>query len=256
MKKTSVKNKILKFLLISIVIMLIIIIAIKCFVLKEIPITEKIGNASAMSVSLNDSLHIKTYSTTKYFSLLNGKLYDRAYSMLTEEYQRYVPYETYLEEAKKINTNQGVTSIKQLSKHAYILTLENIDTQEITTYIAYINKFNSENFTLSPCGFVYYDILNMKSKNEQISAELIDYLVMDNSIQAKLKIKNNTKQNVEIDDITIEVSKGGIISNKFEPLILSGKEEREITIKYEDTNYYIPSAITVITDGAKLKFEL
>ena len=93
----KVGKKIQKILIVLIFIMGIAIFLLNKYVLQEMPIAERIGTATETSVTIEESLHIKTYSTTKYFSLLSDGEYEKAYQMLTDEYKAYMPYEQYLE---------------------------------------------------------------------------------------------------------------------------------------------------------------
>ena len=253
----KVGKKIQKILIVLIFIMGIAIFLLNKYVLQEMPIAERIGTATETSVTIEESLHIKTYSTTKYFSLLSDGEYEKAYQMLTDEYKAYMPYEQYLEKIKNFDyNNQGVKAVKQISQYGYIIKLENKDTKEETHYLVYMSDLNNKLFTISPDGFVYYNNKERKEESGILSAKLKDYLIFEDSIQFKLVLKNKTSKELTIDDIQAELTKGGKINNKFESITLAAKEEREITFLVEDANYYIPKNVIIKTGNRSLKIDL
>lgn len=253
----KVGKKIQKILIVLIFIMGIAIFLLNKYVLQEMPIAERIGTATETSVTIEESLHIKTYSTTKYFSFLSDGEYEKAYQMLTDEYKAYMPYEQYLEKIKSFDyNNQGVKAVKQISQYGYIIKLENKDTKEETHYLVYMSDLNNKLFTISPDGFVYYDNKERKEESGILNATLKDYLIFEDSIQFKLVLKNKTSKELTIDDIQAELTKGGKINNKFESITLAAKEEREITFLVEDANYYIPKNVIIKTGNRSLKIDL
>ena len=253
----KVGKRIQKILIILIFIMGIAIFVLNKYVFQEMSIAERIGTATETSVTIEESLHIKTYSTTRYFSLLNEGKYNKAYQMLTDEYKAYMPYEQYLEKIKTFDyNNQGVKAVKQISQYGYIVKLENKDTKEETHYLVYMSTFNNKLFTISPDSFVYYDTKERKEESNVLRARLENYLIFEDSIQFKLVLKNKTSEELTIDDIQAELTKGGKINNRFEPITLAAKEEKEITFLVDDANYYIPKNVIIKMGNRKVQIDL
>lgn len=253
----TVGKKIQKILIIFIFIMAITIFLLNKYVLQEMPIAERIGTATETSVTIEESLHIRAYSISRYFSLLNEGEYEKAYQMLTDEYKAYMPYEQYLAKIKTVDYNNfGVKAVKQISQYGYIIKLENKDTKKETHYLVYMSDLNNKLFTISPDGFVYYDTKERKEESKILSAKLESYLIFEDSIQFKLILKNKTSDELTIDDIQAELTKGGRINNKFKSLTLAAKEEKEITFLVEDANYYIPKNVIIKMGSRRLQINL
>ncbi len=243
---SPIKKKIFRILLTLIFIMGILIFIINKYVIADIPISERIGTATGTSITLQESTYVKAYSTTKYFSLLKQNNYESAYKMLTDEYKAYMPYDKYLENIKNFDcNNQGVKSVKQISQYGYIVNIENKNTKEENNYLVYMNDLNNKTFTISPDGFVYYDTKVRKNETTKMKASLESYLIFEDKIEFKLKLKNKTAEAIVIDDIRSDLTKGGTINNKFTSITLAPKEEREITFLVEDANYYIPKNVII-----------
>ena len=149
----------------------------------------------------------------------------------------------------------GVITVKQLSSYAYILTLENSDTKKETTYITYVNKFNDENFTISPNNFLYYENISKKEKSKNLEVTFEEYVATIDSITFKMKMKNKTNEEMVINDVKVKLTNGGTITNKFETVTLQPKEEREISFTYEGMNYYIPKTVYVETPKTTILFK-
>ena len=251
------KNKLLRFLLYLIFGMIIAIFILKKYVLAEIPISEKFGSYQPSSISLYDSIYISTYSTTKYFNLIENGKYELAYKMLSDEYKKYMPFEQYLETLKEKDfSNWVVKSIKQISDITFIVTLEDRDTLEEHIYIVYASKFNSKVFTISPEKFIYYDEPNKVEKSNGLECTLIDYIVFQDNMNFRIKLKNNSSNPVTITDVKIELTLAGRLADQFKAITLASGEEREIQLLYSETSYYIPKNVLIETEKSTIKFEL
>lgn len=251
------KNKLLRFLLYLIFGMIIAIFILKKYVLAEIPISEKFGSYQPSSISLYDSIYISTYSTTKYFNLIENGKYELAYRMLSDEYKKYMPYEKYIETVRgKDFSNWVVKSIKQISDITFIVTLEDRDTLEEHIYIVYASKFNSKVFTISPEKFIYYDAPNKTEKANGLECTLIEYSVFQDSMDFRIKLKNNTSNPITVQDVKIELTLAGRLADKFNTITLAPKEEKEINLLYSETSYYIPKNVLIETEKTTIKFEL
>lgn len=254
---SPIKKKIFKILLTLIFVMVILIYIINKYVIADIPISERIGTATGTSITIQESTYVKAYSTTKYFLLLEQKDYESAYKMLTDEYKAYMPYEKYLENIKNFDyDNQGVKSVKQISQYGYIVNIENKDTKEKNNYLVYMNDLNNKTFTISPDGFVYYDTKERKNETSIMKAVLKSYLIFEDKIEFKLTLKNKTSEDIVIDDIRAELTKGGTINNKFAGTTLAPKEEKDITFLVEDANYYIPKNVIIKSGNRSLYIDI
>ncbi|MBQ9267617.1 MAG: hypothetical protein IJ217_04995 [Clostridia bacterium] len=255
-KKVKSKKKAVKILFFFALFMLIAIIVLNKYILEEVPISERIGTYMPMSVSLNDATFVKAYSTSKYFELLKEGEYEKAYKMLTPEYQRYMSYENYLKTIQGYHFDMPVKQVKQLADHTYIVTLEDTEKQEEHIYFAYANKFRNETFTISPDKFIYYDAPNIKHKSNGLEATVENYLVMQDSITVKMKFKNNTSKEMKIEDVMVEITLSGRLADAMEPITLAPKEEREITLTFDGTSYYIPKSVIVEAEKTTVVIEL
>lgn len=251
------KKKLGKVLFGLILFMIIAIYILRKYVLADVPISQKFGAYQPSSISLNDSIHIKTYSTTKYFDLIERKEYDLAYQMLTDEYKRYMSYDKYLNEINKYNFKDWVVkSVKQISDVTFVITLEDMVTKENHIYIVYANKFNNKVFTISPEKFIYYDAPNTVENSRGLECTLVEYSVFQDSVNLRLKINNKTSKEVTINDVKVELALAGRLANKFEPVTLAPHEEKEYEISYTDTSYYIPKDVLIETEFTTIKIDL
>ena len=249
--------KLLKAFVIFVFIMIIAIIVLNKIANNEMPIYERFGNYLPMSISLKDSLYVKTYSITNYLNLIEKHDYEKAYSMLTTEYKKLKPYEEYVRDIENFEyENIVVKSIKQLSEYTYTIELENTNTKETNIYTAYMDEFNKKVFTISPDKFIYYDDPDVAVESNGISAKLKEYMVMQDSVELSLTIKNNTQNDQIIEDIKLNLANRGVLAHQFEKMTIKAGEEKNLNVLYSETDYYIPTSVVIETDKTTLMIDL
>ena len=251
------KKKFLKALFSVMFVLAIIDFVLYRYIGREPLIRERISAYNPVSISLNDSLKVRAYSTSLFFKHIEDGEYKKAYGMLTDEYKKYVSYDDFLESLKVYDhTNLGVKSVKQLTDHTFVVLLEDKDTKEEHLYTVYSNRLNNEIFTISPDKFVYFDKVNSKKSNAGLEVTLESFLVLQDSINIKLKVKNKTSKEIDINDVRVELALSGRLANKFEKTTIAPKEERSIDVVYTETSYYLPKSISVETPKSSVYFEL
>ena len=160
---------------------------------SKLTIYQKAGtNTSGVSVPMKDALIIREYAINQYKDLLVSNDYKAAYSMMSEEYQEYMPYEEYVKTLAGMDASTlDMQSIKQITNYAFEAKVRYKKDGEYveTIYLLYPNKYNEKKYTISPDKFLY-SYKDRSFKTDGIELTMDECVVYVDYVTLKGRIKN------------------------------------------------------------------
>lgn len=244
--KTQLQWKILRFIVVSYIVVFITAGIIKHYTREEIDISTKIGHLEPHSISIKDSLNVNLYGIGMYVNYLKNNNYEEAYSMLTEEYREVFNYEDFLQSIDGIDFETfRVESLKMKAEGTYVadVSYDRNNEKKFTQYLVYVNPYNSEKMTISPNKFIY-SYSDLKFEKDQIEVILKECYIYTDSIKMSVLVKNKSLFKT-MEFIDLGIGYGDTISQQNDiELILEPGEENIIEAEY-DVNYYVPNNIKI-----------
>ncbi len=211
-------------------------------------IYSKVGaNTNGYTLSIKDALIIKEYTINRYKDYLERGLVQEAYNMLSSDYKKYMTFDEYKSSVVGINYSTiDMKSIRSRSKYAYEAEVTYEKNGEVveTVFMLYPNEFNETIYTISPDKFLIC-YRNQEFAMDGINLIVDECIVFVDSIELRGKITNNDWFE-EIELTRIAASYDGKLNKWFNyNNKLAKGETKEIDIKFENLNYFVPNMIVL-----------
>lgn len=242
-------KKLLKFLIVACVVVWLTRFVLDTNLFDDTKIQKRINSSLPLSVTMADALYIKNYSINAYVAFLMQGETQKAYSMLTEEYQSYKKYNEYLETIEGIDFSTfNLKEVKMISENTYVAPVEYERNGELeeTDYLVLVNKVNNKNMKIAPDRFLYEFTEEINFSEDSIKFTVEKCVVNSDTIKMTVKIKNsNWFEKVNIREIGIAFSENESKTKSIKECILNPNESQSFEIELE-SNYYVPKYLKVV----------
>lgn len=226
----------------------VLVYAVNKYAVRPRSIYSKIGsNYSGTSVSMQDAYTIKEYTINKYKNLLlEGKLED-AYNMMSDEYKKYMDYESYVESLKGIDYKSiDMMNIKAKSNYALearVTYLKNNERVE-TTYMLYPSEFNSSLYYMSPDNFLYY-YENQDMSQDGLTVHVSECVCFVNAVEIRGTVKNDSWfDKIELTQMAVSYDNSLNKWTDYEVTLEKG-QEAQFDFRFEDLHYFVPNSVQI-----------
>lgn len=241
---SQVEWKVLRFFLIAFLVVFLVKAILDQTIEENMNIEQKLGSYSPYSISIQDSLLIKTYHLDPYFQCIQEGNTQEAYEKLTDEYRKVISYDAYVESLEGIDASTfDVAEIKMKSDQVYVASVvyqkngvtENVD------YLLFKTGNSIESMKISPDNFIIgYE--NLKFHADSIDLVVNACIVYTNQITMNVYVKN-TSWFKTLEFQNVGVGYDDVMDREEDtPFTLAPGEEKIMEISY-DVDYYIPNNI-------------
>ena len=235
-------NKITKFLLIILLILIGAYFLLTGFVKETDNIADKVGarvGGGELSVTEYYSL-AQCFETYKNY--LSKKDYNTAYIMLGHLYRRYVPYEEYEKNILTKNVSEmQIEDINIITSTTFDLL---VDTSGEKEHYSIIIDNKTNKFTLLPESFLDYKAIDIEESKKKLECTLKDYVVYIDKCVLNFEIKNNNKkEEINISKATLFTNMESTLENN-EIISIKPGETKSIQIAFE-TDYEFPTKVVL-----------
>lgn len=246
-KKNLRKKKLIKFLVLSCIILGLTKFVLDTSVFSDTKIQNRVSPVLPVSVTIEDALYVKQYSIDKYLSYVNDNEFKKAYAMFTDEYKEFKSYNEYLNDIEGIDFSTfKLQEVKQLSEKTFVTPVEYMKNGVLIeeTYLVLVNKVNDKNMKISPNRFLYSFEKTEFSKNG-IKFIIEECTVNSDKITLTVNIKNNNFfEDIIISEIGIGFNEVEAKMKTVEDFVIKSRDSKTFELEF-DSNYDIPKFLKI-----------
>ncbi|MBQ9314980.1 MAG: hypothetical protein IJ220_08360 [Clostridia bacterium] len=242
-------NKITKFLLIIVCVLLVIYFFVNGYASKNENMAYLVGNKiGGGELSVSEYYSIAQCVET-YQNYLAERNYETAYKMLNNNYKEYISFEEFKNKvSKKDYAKSVITDIEVITATTFHVKADVSGEKEDYTII--INSENS-NFLLLPESFLDYRKSSIKTSKNNLNCELIDYLVNTNETVIHFDITNEGNEEIKISGGKLYTNLDDQVENDID-VTIPAKTKKEISMSFE-TNYAFPNKVIIYRSNGEKK---
>jgi len=232
-------NKITKFLLIVVCVLLFIYFLVNGYAKKSEDMSELVGSKIGGGELSTSDYYSLVQCVETYIDYLKQKDFEMAYQMLNNNYKEYVSYEKYQEKvAQKDYSQTNITDVEIITATTYRVTTTTEGQEE---QFSIIIDGDSRRFLLLPESFLDYQKVNTKVFHHQLKCVLKEYVVYTDKSEMMFEVTNNSNKDAHLTMGKCWTTFSDEIEKNVD-ITIKAKETIPITVSFE-TDYTFPKKV-------------